>query len=78
MLLAASAVVIAAIGQLGIAVHVATRRRHEVGLRKTLGSTAAGITRLLLLDFGKPVFLANLAAWPLTYLAAGGPLQAFA
>jgi putative ABC transport system permease protein len=78
VLLAASACVIAAIGQLGIAVHVATRRRREVGLRKTLGSTTSGIARLLLVDFGKPVLAANVAAWPLAYVAAGEYLQAFA
>ena len=78
VLLAASAVVIAAIGQLGIAVHVATRRRREVGLRKTLGSSTSGVIGLLLVDFGRPVVLANLAAWPAAYLAAGEYLQAFA
>lgn len=76
--LAASAAVIAAIGQLGIAVHVAGRRRREVGVRKTLGSTTPAVARLMLVDFGKPVLLANLAAWPLAYIVAGAYLRAFA
>ncbi len=77
-LLASAAFVIASVGQLGIAVHVASRRRHEIGVRKVLGSTSLGVARLLLIDFSKPALVANLAAWPLGYLAAETYLSAFA
>jgi putative ABC transport system permease protein len=78
LLLASTAFVIASIGLLGMAVHGASRRRHEIGVRKTLGSTTLGIVRLLLTDFTKPVLVANLLAWPAGYLAAQTYLSAFA
>ncbi|MGD2133771.1 MAG: FtsX-like permease family protein, partial [Maricaulaceae bacterium] len=78
ILLAGTAFIIASIGQLGIAVHVVSRRRHEIGVRKVLGSTSLGVVRLLLIDFSKPALIANLLAWPLGYLAAQTYLSAFA
>jgi putative ABC transport system permease protein len=77
-LLAGASFVIASIGQLGLAVHAASRRRHEIGVRKTLGSTTLGIIRLLLVDFSKPILAANLLAWPLGYWAAQVYLGSFA
>jgi putative ABC transport system permease protein len=77
-LLASVAFIIASLGLVGIAVHVAARRRHEIAVRKTLGSTTWGAVRLLLADFSKPVIVANLIAWPLGYLAAETYLSAFA
>jgi putative ABC transport system permease protein len=77
-LLAGCAFVIASVGLLGIAVHVTSRRRHEIGVRKTLGSTTLGIVRLLLVDFSKPVLVGNLLAWPIGYFAAQTYLAAFA
>jgi putative ABC transport system permease protein len=78
ILLASTAFAIASVGLLGIAVHVASRRRHEVAVRKTLGSSAGRVVRLLLADFSKPVIIGNLLAWPLGYLAAQSYLAAFA
>jgi putative ABC transport system permease protein len=78
VLLAAVSFVIASIGLLGIAVHVVSRRRHEIGVRKVLGSTSLGVVRLLLIDFSKPALIANLLAWPLGYFAAQTYLSAFA
>src|SRR5262249_34349492 len=78
MLLASAAFLIASIGQLGMAVHIASRRRHEIGVRKTLGSTTLGVVRLLLVEFSKPALLANLLAWPLGYFAATAYPSAFA
>jgi putative ABC transport system permease protein len=78
ILLASTAVVIASIGLLGIAVHAASRRRHEIAVRKTLGSSIAGVVKLLLTDFSVPVLIGNLLAWPLGYLAAQTYLSSFA
>lgn len=77
-LLANIALVIAALGLLGIAVHVTARRHHEIAVRKTLGSTTLEAAGLLLADFSKPVIAANLVAWPLGYFAAKAYLSAFA
>jgi putative ABC transport system permease protein len=78
MLLAATAFFISSVGLLGIAIYVASRRRHEIAVRKTLGSSVAGVVRLLLTDFSVPVLIGNLLAWPLGYLAAQTYLAAFA
>jgi putative ABC transport system permease protein len=77
ILLASTAFIIASIGLLGIAVHVASKRRHEIALRKTLGSSAARVVRLLLTDFSQPVLIGNLIAWPLAWIAAETYLKAF-
>ncbi len=78
ILLAVTAFFISSVGLLGIAVHVASRRRHEIAIRKTLGSSVAGVVRLLLTDFSVPVLIGNLLAWPVGYLAAQAYLAAFA
>jgi putative ABC transport system permease protein len=72
------AFLISSMGLFGMAVHVTQQRTHEIGVRKTLGSTTWGAVRLLLADFSKPVIVANLIAWPLGYLAAQTYLSAFA
>jgi putative ABC transport system permease protein len=78
VVLSICALIISTTGLLGVAVHVAARRRREMGVRKVLGASALGLARLLLVDFSKPVLVANLLAWPLGYLAAQAFLQPFA
>jgi putative ABC transport system permease protein len=78
ILLASTAFIIASIGLVGIAVHVAGKRRHEIAVRKTLGSSAVRVVRLLLTDFSQPVLIGNLIAWPLAWVAAEAYLAAFA
>ncbi|MDZ4762270.1 MAG: FtsX-like permease family protein [Alphaproteobacteria bacterium] len=78
MLLAATAFFISSVGLLGIAVYVASRRRHEIAVRKTLGSSVTRVVKLLLTDFSIPVLIGNLLAWPLGYYAAQTYLSAFA
>jgi putative ABC transport system permease protein len=68
---------IALMGLTGIAVHVTTARLREIGVRKTLGATTRQIVEMLLLDFAKPVVIANLVAWPFAYLAARAYLSLF-
>lgn len=78
ILLGSVCFLISSIGLLGIAVHAAAQRRHEVAVRKTLGSSVIGIVRLLVMDFSVPVLIGNLLAWPIGYLAAQSYLSAFA
>jgi putative ABC transport system permease protein len=75
--LALMAFFISIVGLLGMAIQVASRRRHEMGIRKTLGASARQIVGLMLKDFGKPVVIANLVAWPLAFLAANVYLSVF-
>jgi putative ABC transport system permease protein len=61
------AFLIAVMGLCGLAIHVTTRRRREIGIRKTLGATVHGVVTMLLIDFAKPVLAANLIAWPFAW-----------
>jgi putative ABC transport system permease protein len=75
--LALVAVVIALIGLFGMAVHVASRRVREIGVRKSIGARTSQVVVMLIRDFSKPVLIANLVAWPLAYFAAQQYLSVF-
>lgn len=61
---------VALAGIFGMALFVANRRRHEIGIRKCLGASSRTILRQLLLEFGRPVVIGNVVAWPIGYLLA--------
>jgi putative ABC transport system permease protein len=61
------AFLIAIMGLCGLAIHVTNRRQREIGIRKTLGATVRGVVTMLLIDFAKPVLIANLIAWPFAW-----------
>ena len=61
---------VALAGIFGMALFVANRRRHEIGIRKCLGASSRKILRQLLVEFGRPVVLGNVMAWPVGYLLA--------
>lgn len=61
------AIFIACLGLFGLATFTAQRRTKEIGVRKVLGASVAGITGLLAKDFLKLVLLAILIATPLAY-----------
>jgi putative ABC transport system permease protein len=61
---------VALAGIFGMALFVANRRRHEIGIRKSLGAGSKDILRQLLAEFGKPVLVGNVIAWPIGYLLA--------
>lgn len=75
--LTAFAFAIALMGLAGMALHVTTGRLREVGVRKTLGAQQRQIIELLLLDFAKPIAIANILAWPFAWLAARAYLSMF-
>lgn len=60
--------VIASIGLLGNATFITNIRRKEVGIRKVMGASSGTLLRMLLLDFAKPILIANAFAWPLGYV----------
>jgi putative ABC transport system permease protein len=72
------AFLIALMGLFGMAVQVTNGRLREIGIRKTLGAKSRQILQLLLLDFARPVVIANLIAWPFAYFAAHAYLSMFA
>lgn len=75
--LAVLAFLIAVMGLFGMAIHVASRRTREIGIRKTLGASVPRLTFMLLTDFARPVVIANLLAWPLGYIAGTMYLELF-
>jgi putative ABC transport system permease protein len=75
---ALAAILIACMGIFGLAAYTAQQRTKEIGIRKVLGASVAGITVLLSKDFLKLVLLANLFAWPVAWYASGRWLAGFA
>ena len=75
--LALLALFISTVGLFGMAIQVASRRTHEIGVRKTLGASTRQVIFMLLRDFAKPVLIANLIAWPLAYFVAKAYLSPF-
>lgn len=61
------AILISCLGLFGLATYTAEQRRKEIGIRKVLGASVAGITSLLAKDFLKLVFVALLIASPIAY-----------
>jgi putative ABC transport system permease protein len=71
------AFLIAVMGLCGLAIHVTTRRRREIGIRKTLGATVGSVVTMLLIDFAKPVLVANLIAWPFAWVVGRQYIEKF-
>jgi putative ABC transport system permease protein len=65
-LFAALAIIISCLGLFGLAAFTAERRTKEIGVRKVLGASVAGVTALLSKDFLKLVVLSCLVAFPLS------------
>lgn len=72
------AVVLAALGLLGLAIFTAERRTKEIGLRKVMGARRRDILLFLGWQFTRPVLWANLLAWPCVYWVMQRWLQGFA
>jgi hypothetical protein len=72
------AILISCLGLLGLAAFTAERRRKEIGIRKVLGATEAGIVYLLSNDFTRLVGVAIGLALPVSYLLASTWLEGFA
>lgn len=72
------AVVLAALGLLGLAIFTAERRTKEIGLRKVMGARRRDILLFLGWQFTRPVLWANLIAWPCVYWVMQRWLQGFA
>jgi putative ABC transport system permease protein len=58
---------IACLGLLGLVMFTTEQRRKEIGIRKVLGASIAGITGLLAKDFLKLVLIAIVIASPIAY-----------
>ncbi len=67
MVFSALAIFIAALGLFGLATFIAEQRIKEIGIRKVLGATTAGIVGLLCKNFLKLVLAAILLATPVAW-----------
>jgi putative ABC transport system permease protein len=72
------AILIACLGLLGLASFTAEQKTKEIGIRKVMGATMPEIMILLSREFARWIILANVIAWPLTYLVVKQWLQDFA
>jgi putative ABC transport system permease protein len=71
-------IVIACLGLFGMTSFALERRTKEIGVRKVLGASAPEIVVMLAKESAKRVLLANVVAWPVTYLVMAGWLRRFA
>ncbi|WP_418603429.1 ABC transporter permease [Hwangdonia sp.] len=71
------AIIISAMGLYGLASYTAEQRTKEIGIRKVLGASVPQIMQMLTKDFIKLVLIANIFAWPITYLLAKNWLTNF-
>ncbi|HWT12668.1 MAG TPA: FtsX-like permease family protein [Allosphingosinicella sp.] len=71
------AVAIGCLGLYGLAAFTAERRTREIGIRKVLGARTWDIVKLLVWQFGRPVLVANLIAWPVAWWAMSHWLSGF-
>lgn len=75
---AALTILISCLGLFGLAAYTAERRIKEIGIRKVLGATVAGLAGLLSFEFLKLILLSLLLAFPLAWLAMHKWLQNYA
>ena len=74
----ALAILIACLGQLGLAAFVIEKRTKEIGVRKILGASVSSVVALLSKDFVKLVLIANVIAWPVASFVMNRWLENFA
>ena len=71
------AILIACLGLLGLTFYTTEQRRKEIGVRKILGATIPNIIQSISAEFLKLVMIANMIAWPVSYLLVNKWLAGF-
>jgi len=74
---ASLAIFISCLGLFGLAAYTAERRIKEIGIRKVLGATVAGLTGLISKDFLKLVLISCLIAFPVALWGVNKWLQSY-
>jgi len=74
---ASLAIFISCLGLFGLAAYTAERRIKEIGIRKVLGATVAGLTGLISKDFLKLVLISCLIAFPVAFLWSNSWLRGY-
>ncbi|MCK5050621.1 MAG: FtsX-like permease family protein, partial [Candidatus Cloacimonetes bacterium] len=71
------AIIIACMGLLGLTFYTTEQRRKEIGVRKIMGATIQNIIQNISAEFLKLVLIANVIAWPVSYLLVNKWLASF-
>ncbi len=69
---------VACLGLFGLAAFTAEERTKEIGIRKAIGASSAGVVIMLSKEFTRWVIFANLIAWPVSWYFMDKWLQSFA
>jgi putative ABC transport system permease protein len=77
LLFAALAIFVACLGLFGLAAYAAQSRRKEIGVRKVLGASVAGVVGLLSKDFVRLVVIAVVVGAPVAFYAINRWLEGF-
>lgn len=77
-ILTAISIYIACSGLFAVASYFIKRRTKEIGIRKALGASVSQVTWLVSSGFIRMVIIANIVAWPATYLFMDQWLNGFA
>ncbi|MEO6851557.1 MAG: FtsX-like permease family protein, partial [Mucilaginibacter sp.] len=72
------AIFISCLGLLGLASYSTLQRTREIGIRKVLGASIAGIVNMLSKEFLQLVFIAAIIAFPLSWFGMNSWLKDFA
>lgn len=72
------AIFISCLGLYGLSAFLAERRTKEIGVRKVLGASVAGVVYLLSRSFTKPVLIAMAVSFPLAWYGMNRWLDGFA
>ena len=70
--------IIVFLGIFGIVAFTLTKRTKEIAVRKVLGADVRNIILLFIRDYAVLILLANMIAWPLTYIITNKWLQGYA
>ena len=70
--------IIVFLGIFGVVAFTLTKRTKEIAVRKVLGANVRIIIALFIRDYAILILLANMIAWPLTYIITNNWLQSYA
>ncbi|MGE0589849.1 MAG: FtsX-like permease family protein, partial [Cyclobacteriaceae bacterium] len=74
----ALSMLVSCLGLFGLAAFAMQQKRKEIGIRKVLGASVAGLLGTLSVSFIRLILIANFIAWPIAWYSAKNWLQGFA